>query len=296
MSAFGLTPFGNEAPWGGPGLISIITVLAQGSNKVIAFFTDAPKALDPGGWEDARDPLVWELLPIDPAVLGINGEIIVEPGDRRPSYLPWIGDIEADEDDPTQIIFRTVPGLEPGVSYTLELIGTVRGVNCEEFGGETSFEFRARNLPVPRVDPVAAAVDTFRDWANPYFVTDPRSGQLVEGTGTWLVAEAGDIVLSDNAASLKKRVLRIIQTEEGAFAHLPNFGQRATVKSIAKQSEVQRIASRLQEQIQQFPDVASASVEAKIDVEQAGGILRFRVIVQPRSGGVLSMAFQRPLK
>lgn len=309
MSAFGLLPFGTEAPWGGPGLLSIITALCVGTNKVIVFFTDPPKARDPLGYQDARNTLLWSLTPIDPAQIGISGEVIVEPGLRRPSYSPWIGDIVPDEDtvgpdgtlipgDATQLIIKTVPTLEPGIDYTLELTGTIRGADCEEFAGLASFEIRARDKPEPRQDPVAAAVDTYRDWANPFFTIDPVTGQPVEGPGVFQFDEAGDIVLDDNASSLKKRVLRVIQTEAGAFAHLPNFGQRRLANTVARQSEVQRIAVRLQEQIRQFPDVRDAIVEASIDLSPrtGGGVLRFRIFVQPRSEGLIRLAFQTPLK
>jgi len=288
--------------------LSIIKVLAVGNNKLQVFFTAPPKAKDPGGWQDATNPLLWSLTPIDPVQIGINGEEIVDPGLRRPSFQVWIGDIRVDADtadadgnfvegDPTQLEVWTVPQLEPGVSYTLELTGSIRGAACEEFGGLSSFDVRARDKPLPRQDPTAAAVDTYRDWANPFFVTDPATGQPTEGPGTWQVAEAGDIVLDDNAASLKKRVLRLIQTEAGAFAHLPNFGQRGLVGSVARQADVQRIATRLQEQVRQQPDVKEATVEAVIEVSPStgGGVLRFLIVVQPRSEGLIRLAFQQPL-
>lgn len=297
MSAFGTQPFGNTAPWGGAGTISIITALCTGANKITVFFTGAPKALDWGGWQDATNPIYWSLTAIDPVEIGISGIEIVETGSRRPSFGVFIADILPDEDDPTQLVIRTAPQLEPGISYRVELVGQIRGVGCEEFAGLASFEIRARNKPIPRKDPQAAAVDTYRDWDNPYYVTDPRTGQLVEGPGTWQIDEAGDIVLSGNAESLRKRVLRVITTEAGAFAHLPEFGQRATVKSIARPDEVQRIASRLQEQIQQFSDVRSAAVEVEVERSPSGaGILRFRIAVQPRSEGIVRMVFAQPLK
>ena len=77
MSAWGLLPFGTEAPWGGPGLLSIIKALCTGANTIRVFFTTAPKALDWGGWRDATNPLYWTLTAIDPVEIGINGEEIV---------------------------------------------------------------------------------------------------------------------------------------------------------------------------------------------------------------------------
>lgn len=295
MSAFGIEPFGNTAPWGGPGTISIINALCTGANKIVVFFTEPPLALDWGGWRDATNPLYWSLTAIDPVEIGISGVEVIEQGVRRPSFGVFIGDLLPDDDDPTQLVLRTAPQLEPGIDYRLELVGSIRGTGCEDFAGLTTFEVRARNKPQPRKDPRVAAVDTYRDWANPFFVEDPVTGQLVEGPGTWLVAEDGDIKLDDNAASLKKRVLRVIQTEAGAFAHAPEFGQQFTVKSVARQSEIQRIASRLQEQIQRFPDVRSASVEAEVERAPGGSLLRVRVAVQSRTDGIQRIAFQKPL-
>jgi hypothetical protein len=53
----------------------------------------------------------------------------------------------------------------------------------------------------------------------------------------------------------------------------------------------------LQEQIRQFADVRQATVEARIEVSAAtgGGILRFLITVQPRSEGLVRLAFQHPL-
>jgi hypothetical protein len=297
MSAFGLLPFGTDAPWGGPGLISLITILPVGTNKLIAFFTAPPRAGDPLGYQHATNTLLWSLSPIDPIEIGINGEVIVEPGKRRPSFGVRIADIVVDEEDATQLVIKTVPQLEPGITYTVTLEGDIRGAACEEFGGRRSFDVLARNKPEPRKDPTSAPVDTFRDWANPFYLLDPVTGQPVEGPGIWQIDEAGDIVLDDNAASLKKRVLRVILTEQGAFAHLPRFGLRGLSNSVARQQDVQRIASLLQEQIRQFSDVRQATVEARIEVSAAtgGGILRFLITVQPRSEGLVRLAFQQPL-
>lgn len=296
MSAFGIEPWGNTAPWGGPGQLSIIRVLCVGTNKAIIFWTAPPKAQDWGGWEDATNPTYWTITPVDPVQVGIGGVEVVPPGVRRPSFNVIIGDLLPDDDDPTQLVVRFAPQLEPGVDYDLELVGTVLGAGCEGFAGQRTFRFRSRNKPEPRRDPRVSAVDTYRDFANPYFITDPTTGEKLPGPGSWQVAEDSDIVLSDNAASLKKRVLRVIQTERGAFAHLPDFGQQGLIKTQMRQPEIQALASKLQEQINRFADVRSASVVASVDVAPSGGgILRVRVAVQPRTDGVVRLVFQKPL-
>ena len=75
---FGLLPFGDVAPWGGPGTISLITILAIGTNELVAFFTAPPKCRDPLGFRDARNPLYWSIAPVDPVAIGFSGEVVPE--------------------------------------------------------------------------------------------------------------------------------------------------------------------------------------------------------------------------
>lgn len=292
-SPFGLLPFGDVAPWGGPGTISLITVLPIGTNEIIAFFTDPPKCRDPLGFRDSRNALNWEITPIDPIHIGIGGEVIVEPGRRRPSFTPWIGELWVDDLDPTQVHIRTVPRLEPGIEYDVTLAGQIRGAACETFSGLATFRIRARNRPTPLQSRIAAQ-DTYRDFANPVFVVNPDNGQLVAGSGVWQFDEASQIVLDDAMTSLKKRVLRRIKTEAGAFVHLPNYGLRSMQAQLARPGEVQAAALRLQEQIKREPDVLDAGVSATVDATPGGGLVRFVIRVQARSIGEVSFLVQVP--
>lgn len=294
MSAFGLLPFGTEAPWGGPGLLSLITILCVGENELIAFFTLAPRCDDPLGYRDGRNTAMWTIEPVDPVAIGLEGEEIVERGKRRPSYGPWIAEIFVDPDDATQIHLVTVPRLEPGVKYDVTLAGAIRGAKCEEFGGLATFRVLARNRPEPKPGARFAAQDTYRDWANPYFTTDPATGQLVEGPGFWQLDETGEIVLDTAAESLKKRVIRRLETELGGFAHLPTYGTRSLSKALARSADVQEVALRLQEQLRQEPDVRGASVAAQIEATPGGGIVRFQIKVQPRGIAEVSFLVQVP--
>lgn len=292
MSGFGLLPFGTVSPWGGPGSISLITILAIGTNELAAFFTSAVKCRDPGGYCDARNPLYWSIAPVDPIVIGINGEVIVEHGRRRPSMSPWIGECFLDVDDPTVVHLRTVPQLETGVDYDVE-IGPVRGsTSCESFAGLSTFRVSAVGRP-PRATSRIAALDTYRDFANPIFELD-RSGQLVPARGTWQYDETSEIILDDAGSSLKKRVLRRITTMLGGFVHLPRYGVPPMLGSMAKPSDVQLIASRLQEQIASEPDVLDSSVTASIETTSAGGIIRLVVRATQRSIGEISFLIQIP--
>jgi hypothetical protein len=292
MTAFGLLPFGTVSPWGGPGSISLITILAIGTNELLAFFTSPVKCRDPLGFRDTRNPLYWTITPVDPIHVGINGEVIVDPGKRRPSPpAPWIGECFLDVDDPTVVHLRTVPQLETGIDYDVE-VGPIRGDACETFAGLSTFRVTARARP-PRPTSRIAALDTYRDYANPVFVLD-RSGQLVPGPGFYQFDETGEIVLDDAAGSLKKRVLRRITTALGGFVHLPRYGLPPMLGTVARDGELQVIASRLQEQILDEPDVLDASVTASVEATAAGGIVRLVVRAQQRSIGEISFLVQVP--
>lgn len=290
---FGLLPFGNVAPWGGPGTISLITILAIGTNELVAFFTSAPKCRDPLGFRDTRNPLYWSIRPVDPVAIGINGEVVPEPGKPRPRPPdPWIGRCFRDPLDATQVHLVTVPQLQTGVQYDVG-IGPVRGRSCEEFSGLSTFRLLARSRPPPPTSRIAA-IDTYRDYANPVFEIDRQTSQLVPGPGFWAYDETGEIVLDDAAGSLKKRVLRRITTLVGGFAHLPNYGVPAMLGTIARGEDIQALALRLQEQIVGEPDVRAAGVTVSSLSTARGGILRFEITVQQRTLGEISFQVQVP--
>jgi hypothetical protein len=292
MPGFGLLPFG-ASPWGGPGQISLSAVRAIGSNELIAFFSSVPKYRDPLGYQDARNVQLWGIEPVDPITIGLGGEVFVEPGKRRPSEpYPWIAEAFVDGADPTQIHLRTATQLEPGAEYDVSVLGAIRGKDCESFGGLATHRVLARGR-AEGARSRFAAIDTYRDIANPYFAVEPQTGKTVVAPGFWAQDDAGEYVLGDATASLKKRVLRRIQTETGGFIHLRNYGVRATKGQLARGPEVQAFAIRLQEQLLTEPDVSAASVTGTIAVTQAGsGIVTFAIVVKPRSSGEVSFSVQ----
>ena len=296
MSGFGILPFGTVAPWGGPGLLSLITILCVGENHLIAFFTAPPKARDPLGFQDAANALNWRVDPIDPVTITIEGKVLVEPGKRRPTRTIIVNECVADEDDPTQLHIFTAPTLEPGIEYAVSLVGVIKGKACEAFGGLATLTVRARNKPRPQRSGLAA-VDTYADWSNPFFETDPVTGQLVARDRTWRLNEAGEMVIADNAESLKTRILQRIWTERGGFALIPDYGVTSFAKKVARPYAVQQLAIRTQEQILREPDVREAAVEASVEVgASGGGVVRLVITVTPRSTGVVSFVVQSPLK
>ena len=290
---FGLLPFGDVSPWGGPGTVSLITIMAIGTNELVAFFTSAPKCRDPLGFRDTRNPLYWAITPVDPVSIGFNGEVVVEPGKPRPrAPAPWIGRCFVDPIDATQVHVVTVPQLQTGVQYDIT-VGPIRGVDCEEFSGLATFRVLARNRPARSTSRIAA-VDTYRDYANPIFEIDKRTSQIVPGPGFWQYDETGEIVLDDAAGSLKKRVLRRITTLLGGFAHLPTYGVPSMLGTMARGDDIQALALRLQEQIREEPDVRDASVTVRALSTPAGGIVRFEIVVQQRAIGEVSFLVQVP--
>lgn len=142
-----------------------------------------------------------------------------------------------------------------------------------------------RELAVPQVDTAHAS----RDLANPQTLTaargtaeSPDNPQLL---GTLRVDASGDYAFDEGIVNLKKRVLRRLYTRKGAFLHLPNYGVGIPSygKKLASPVFVQSLAADAQAQISSEPDVAKCLVKPIIN-PNTPGLVRFQVIVQPKTG------------
>ena len=103
--------------------------------------------------------------------------------------------------------------------------------------------------------------------------------------GTIQVDDAGDYAFDEGATNLKKRIIRRLVTRPGAFAHLPNYGVGVPDhgKRLALSSVVADLAAAAEAQIALEPEVARVRVVPVVD-PNTPGLVRFRVLVKPRSG------------
>lgn len=292
MSQFGLAPFGDDGPLGGPGTISVLGVLPAASNEFIVVFDVAPRADDPEGFDSATNVKNWTLVAVDPTIQSttIPGLVFIPKGEIVPTRTPKIASAFEDEDDPTQIHLKTDSGLEHNVRYEITMEAPIRGVGCETPFGETTVEFRALEPGPQRVSRFIQE-DRFRDWANEFFPADPKQAEA-----TWLLEDSGDIALHNSDKSLRKRIMRRLLGNRASFAHLPNYGAGRGIKALVRSGDVQGLANAAQEQVAQEPDVLQAAVTAQVRTTSTGDVVvALEIFVQREEAKDSRFLFEFPL-
>jgi len=208
VSQFGLQPFGEDGPFGGPGLITILAAVPGARNRIILFFDRIPQADDPAGLKSAINPENYVITPVDPTIPA--DPPYVPEGAQVPTRRIALARCRADPDDPTQIHIWTDRDMEGGIIHRIEVVGELHGADCEDFAGETAWEVYApfaaalRNAP-DRLD------QRFRDLDDGYlpgFETLP---------GVWRYKDTGDIALQPELEAFKKRLIRRLTQQRRAF-------------------------------------------------------------------------------
>lgn len=286
MSRFGLSPFGTDGPFGGPGLFSILGLIPAADNEVVAVFDAAPKADDPEGFDSATNRKNWDLQAVDPTIPSTSSSRSYVPtGEVVPTRAPVVVQAELVPGVDTQVRLYTDAKLEPRVRYTLEIQPPVRGDACETFSGPTSWGFRGLLLGgQPRRYPLE---DRYRDWANEFFPEDQDQPEA-----TWTMESSRDIALHDSERSLRKRVLRRLLSLRSAFVFLPGYGLNPRIKALIRPGMLQQLVNAIPEQVGQEPDVLRAAATAE---EVAGGVVLVQIFVQRREGRDSRFVFGFPL-
>lgn len=208
MSQFGVTPFGEEGPFGGPGLITILAAAPGAQNRIILFFDGRPQADDPAGLRSAINPENYELTPVDPTIPAQPP--YVPEGAKVPTRRIALARCRADPDDPTQIHLWTDRDMEDGILHRIRVVGMLHGIDCEDFSGLTDWELYAPFSPVSRIAPDRLD-ERYRDLDDgnlPGFETLP---------GVWRYKSNNDIALQPELESFKKRLIRRLTQQRRAF-------------------------------------------------------------------------------
>lgn len=177
----------------------------------------------------------------------------------------------------------------PMSPYPARYTITVSGIFSEDLVfelGATTFGFYAnfKQLQPPQIDTPRPS----RDMANPQTdsgltdtIPNPNAGQL----GTFPVDASGDYAFDEGIENFKKRVFRRLVTSPGKFAHLPGYGVGVPDygKRLAVSAIITSLASQAETQIQLEPETAKVRVLPVVD-PNVPGLVRFRVLVQMRSG------------
>lgn len=134
--------------------------------------------------------------------------------------------------------------LQPGARYRL-------------YSALLSFEFSFTSLQVAATDLGSRRREMIiQDWAKPESSRDLQGGSL----GTVQIS-AGDMALTSGAASLRERIIRLVQTTAGGFVHDGSYGMEPWEKRLLTVDSLQRMQSRLVAQIRRDPDVVRVSVK-----------------------------------
>lgn len=293
MSNFGIKPFGEDGAFGGPGLITILGLLTSADNELIVVFDREPLADDPGGFDSVTNVKNWVLSAVDPRIVSTADPTVLylEAGDVVPSLFPSIQSAYLDDEDETQLHLVTDANLEHGVRYQLEAQPPIRGVACEELAGPTTVEIRGLKAGEP-ARPRFVQQDLYRDLAYEFFPRDRTTPVL-----NYRLTAAGDLALHGADESLRKRIMRRLQTRPGAFAHLPGYGLVAGVKRLGRSGELQRLANAAADQARQEPDVeaAAASIELIAD-DQGRQVVQVRLRVKPVAREQRVLLFEQPIQ
>lgn len=265
MSQYGLSPYGEDGPYGGPGLITILGILPAARNRVIVFFDVRPLAEDPQGLRDASNVRNWAIAPVDPTIQGVNppGNAYVPDGEIVPKRRIGLARARLDTASPLQLHIWTDRDLEGGVRYRLDVVGELHGAACESFAGPTSWETYAPFAAQPRQIPDRLD-GRYRD------LDDGNLPGFVQQPGIWRYKSTGDIALQDELAALKKRIIRRCTHAPGAFLWSSNgvdllFGQSATPANLTA------LANAVAAQARGDALVAAAAVTAEL-VQTAGDV------------------------
>lgn len=208
MSQFGVTPFGEEGPFGGPGMITILAAVPGSQNHIILFFDGVPLADDAANLKSAINPANYTIEPLDPTIPA-NPPYVPE-GKQVPTRRIALARARPDPEDPTQIHLWTDRDMEGGVLHRVSVVGMLHGASCEDFAGMTVWEFIAPLSAVARVAPDRLD-QRFRDLDDgdlPGFETLP---------GVWRYKSNGDIALQPELESFKKRLIRRLTQQRRAF-------------------------------------------------------------------------------
>lgn len=278
MTAFGTSPLGTDlGPFGGPGLITILGVLPLGENSVSLVWDRVPTSYSPALTYSATNPANYSITAVDPSTPTVDG-VYVPPGKLIPKRDPLPASLAVDPDDRSQVILSVDTPFEKTVEYVLEILPKIVGIAGETFAGPTSFQFSAVK-PAVVLQTKSRKAEQYRDFA---YYTFPRP----DG-GPSLVYEFDpntDIGIQDGQSSLKKRIFRRLLSDRGGFSFLPGYGVGLKVKSLARGGRLQELASEVEAQVKQEPDVLDAGASCALRVTTGGTFVVVQVRAKTRDG------------
>lgn len=222
--------------------LSIFTVRQDTLNSAIVTFNVAPRANDPGDVRDALDAQLWTLTALGSARARLVQDIERVPGDSLSVHVFFDGP------------------LSPSAQYQLAVAASVTAATGGVLGGCSSAVFSTLAWPRDLVPSPTVTLQSV-DVANPQMPRDAPS--LTSPLGTYQIGPTGDWINDSGRTGLRKRVIRRLTTPEGAFFHIPQYGDAPAIGTLIRDDELRRMQQTAKRGIQSEPDVVSATVEVQ---------------------------------
>jgi hypothetical protein len=266
-------------------LITVLGVLATGTNSILVSFDKVPKNLDSATFTSGVNPANYTLAAVDPTYSSATTPSYVAPGSTVPTRYPSIAFAELDEDAPTQVLLNTDTKLEPTVLYNLTVSSRIKGAYCETFAGTEVWQVAAPRL-ASRIKPQEAWEQRYRDF-------DFRG--TIDGTEGYAFDAANDIALQDADRSLKKRIYRRLFSRTGDFVWAQGYGVGLSLKALARAGLLQTMADDVRRQILLEPDVIDCAVRTEVTQTTSGAFIDIQVAVRRNDARRLSFRVVEPL-
>lgn len=275
MTGFGTTPFG-VGPFGVGGeaeaaTFYLVAAVQLTLNMVAVDFSQHPKAQDSVTLNDALNPALWSLVAINPPDAVIR--------------LPQL--VQATANPFVVNVFFDGP-LGPFARYRITVAGTL--LNSAEDTAIDPFARWADFVTMgPAVTQTAAQAQTLT-----YDLASPQMPKYTTGTdqllGTMQPTSDGSLELDSGLRYVAKRILRRLITEQGGFAHMPDYGLGKPVGSLMRTSDLRALQQDAQKQLLQEDGVVSASVGLRQD-PAAPGVIYMSISVRTQDGRTVTDSF-----
>lgn len=259
--AFGSLPFGSQ---GTEGAICLTAAIPQTANELCVIFEGdigIPNPCDPN---DPTNKSTWSLLPLNP---GVCVRLV-----QRVQFQ-----------EPNKIILSFDGPLCCGEPYRIQ--------NSIASAGECS------SVPFTGlcVDPAAMETDVrdddgfIRDIANPQLPGDAVMSGKFLALGTFEITDDGDLAQDFGVKSLRKRILRRVQTVLNGFFHLSGYGTELEIKALLKPDLLRRVQEKMRAQILREPEVADVRVIIQ-QIPNAPDVVSVSIRAQTISGQPIDLA------
>jgi hypothetical protein len=268
--------------------LQVVSAIALAENLVQVEFTEAiyfSLLLDP---PDGSNAALYSLTTVAGTV-GMDGTAI------RPCSVVAVALATPQTDLPPNVAFGSVVDLtldRPMTPWPAEYTITCSGVYSADLSTEINPSFASATFPATFKQLLSPSVDLptpTRDIANPQSLAGMQGTRTPFNPlqlGVFVTDDQHDYAADSGIVSFRKRLYRRLVTNPGGFLHLGQtygIGIPSQGKKLATASVQQALASQVQQQIAQEPEVAACGCTVVSDPNNPG-LIRFNIRVRLKSG------------